>query len=328
MTALMEARGVARYYDARRGLFVPHATIKAVDGISFALETGRTLAVVGESGSGKSSLGRVLALLEPPTAGDVLIDGTPTGALAAASRRKLRRAVQMVFQNPYGSLNPRQTVGRILEEPLAINTKLGAAERAESARAMMAKVGLRAEHYARYPHMFSGGQRQRVAIARALMLRPRVVIADEPVSALDVSIRGQILNLLMDLQGEFGLAYVFVSHDLAVVRHVADDVLVMYLGRPAEQGPVGLIFESARHPYTQALLASRPRLGVGARARRQAITGELPSPYNPPSGCAFHARCPHASDLCAAERPALRPVDGRLVACHHAERIAERGPMA
>ena len=227
----------------------------------------------------------------------------------------------MVFQDPYGSLNPRKQVGSILEEPLEINTPMAADARRRAARDMMAKVGLRPEYYGRYPHMFSGGQRQRIAIARALMLRPKVVIADEPVSALDVSIRAQVLNLLMDLQAEFNLAYLFISHDLGVVRHIADEVMVMYLGRTVEHGPKETIFAGPRHPYTRALLASTPAVDPAHRRLRAAIKGELPSPFDPPPGCAFHRRCPHATPLCASTVPELRALAGRLVACHHAEAI-------
>jgi dipeptide transport system ATP-binding protein len=226
----------------------------------------------------------------------------------------------MVFQNPYGSLNPRRRIGAILEEPLAINTDLPRAERAARAREMMARVGLRPEHYGRYPHMFSGGQRQRIAIARALMLRPRLIVADEPVSALDVSIQAQVLNLLQDLQAELALAYLFISHDLGVVRHIAHDVLVMYLGLAVEHGPNAAIFGRPLHPYTQALLASTP--GIAGR-RRMVLKGELPSPLDPPAGCVFSTRCPYVTERCRMERPPLRPLAGRLVACHYAERFLE-----
>ena len=239
----------------------------------------------------------------------------------AAERRALRPVVQMVFQNPYASLNPRKKVGAILEEPLAINTALDGAARQAAARAMMAKVGLRPEHYGRYPHMFSGGQRQRIAIARALMLQPRIVVADEPVSALDVSIRAQVLNLLMDLQAELDLAYLFISHDLGVVRHIANEIIVMYLGRIVEFGPRDTVFDQPRHPYTRALLASTPAVDPAARSVRVAVKGELPSPLDPPPGCAFHKRCGFASAECARTRPELRRVDGRLVACHFAESV-------
>jgi dipeptide transport system ATP-binding protein len=236
-------------------------------------------------------------------------------------RRKARRQVQIIFQNPYGSLNPRKKIGAILQEPLVINTRDSAKEREDKVRAIMARVGLRPEFYGRYPHMFSGGQRQRIAIARALMLRPKIVVADEPVSALDVSIQAQVLNLLMDLQDELDMAYVFISHDLSVVRHIADEVMVMYLGRPAEHGPRNVIFEQPLHPYTRALMASMPRLEPDKRTERIPLTGELPSPLNPPPGCAFNTRCPFATDECVQRRPELRLVAGRQVACHHAERV-------
>ena len=319
--SLMEARDVRRHYEIGGGLFGKKALVRAVDGVSFTLNEGKTLAVVGESGCGKSTLARVATLLEIPTEGELWIDGKPTMGVGAAALRELRLSVQMVFQNPYGSLNPRKTVGSILEEPLVINGRGKAAERQEAARAMMAKVGLRQDHYGRYPHMFSGGQRQRIAIARALMLRPRVVVADEPVSALDVSIQAQVLNLMMDLQEEFRLAYLFISHDLSVVRHIADEVMVMYLGRPVEQGPKATIFSRPRHPYTRILLAATPSVDPAHRQTAVAVKGELPSPLNPPSGCAFHKRCPYATERCGIERPELRPVEGHIVACHYAETI-------
>jgi dipeptide transport system ATP-binding protein len=319
--SLLEVEGLTRYYRIGGGLLHKARTLRAVDGVSFSLAAGRTLAIVGESGCGKSTLARMVTMIEPPTAGSLRIDGTEVTTAEPAAMKRLRPFVQMVFQNPYGSLNPRKKVGAILEEPLTINTELDAAGRQATGRAMMAKVGLRPEHYARYPHMFSGGQRQRIAIARALMLHPRIVVADEPVSALDVSIRAQVLNLLMDLQEELKLAYLFISHDLSVVRHIADEVMVMYLGRPAEQGDKAMIFERPRHPYTRALLASTPSVDPQARSRRATVRGELPSPLNPPNGCAFHRRCPYAAADCATLRPELRRVDGRLVACHYAESI-------
>jgi dipeptide transport system ATP-binding protein len=319
---LLQATDLQRHYRIGRGLFREAAMLRAVAGASFSLDAGRTLAVVGESGCGKSTLARMVAMIEKPTAGHLIIDGTDVVAAEGATLRAMRPKVQMVFQDPYGSLNPRKQVGQILEEPLEINTGMPAKERGEAARAMMARVGLRPEHYNRYPHMFSGGQRQRIAIARALMLRPKIVVADEPVSALDVSIRAQVLNLLMDLQAEFNLAYLFISHDLSVVQHIAEELMVMYLGRPVEHGPKEAIFAAPRHPYTQALLAATPSVDPKARSKRLMVKGELPSPINPPSGCAFHRRCPFATELCAKDRPELRPVDGRLVACHYAEKIA------
>ena len=318
MSPVVAARDLHQVYDVRQGLFRAPAKLRAVSGVSFSVEPGRTLAVVGESGCGKSTLARMVSLIETPTSGALTLDGVDAVAASGAEGARLRPVVQLVFQNPYGSLNPRKTVGATLEAPLAINTTLGKAERAERARAMMAKVGLRPEHARRYPHMFSGGQRQRIAIARALMLSPKLVVADEPVSALDVSIQAQVLNLLADLQAELGLAYLFISHDLGVVRHIAHDVMVMYLGRAVEHGPKERIFARPLHPYTQALLASTPGLArrTGERIR---LKGELPSPLNPPSGCVFSTRCPFVTDNCRAERPELRDVDGRLVACHYAE---------
>ncbi|MGY2048015.1 peptide ABC transporter ATP-binding protein [Methylobacterium sp. JK268] len=315
---VVEARDLTQIYEIRRGLFRAPARLQAVGGISFSVEPGRTLAVVGESGCGKSTLARMVTLIETPTGGTLTLDGIDAIAPPRAERRRLRQSVQLVFQNPYGSLNPRRKVGTILEEPLAINTDLPASERTARARAMLAKVGLRPEHYGRYPHMFSGGQRQRIAIARALMLNPRLVVADEPVSALDVSIQAQVLNLLADLQRELGLAYLFISHDLGVVRHIAHEVLVMYLGLAMEQGEKERIYAAPLHPYTQALLGATPGL-TGARRKRMVLGGELPSPLDPPRGCVFSTRCPSATDLCRGERPALRPVGGRLVACHYAE---------
>jgi dipeptide transport system ATP-binding protein len=320
---VLEAQNLARHYEIGRGLFRQPAILKAVAGASFALFAGRTLAVVGESGCGKSTLARMVTMIEPPTSGSFRLDGVDAAKADRDTLKRLRRRVQMVFQNPYGSLNPRKKVGTILEEPLAINTTMTAAEREAAAREMMAKVGLRPEQYGRYPHMFSGGQRQRIAIARALMLRPAAVVADEPVSALDVSIRAQVLNLMMDLQHELNLAYLFISHDLGVVRHIADDVMVMYLGRVVEHGPKERIFAGPRHPYTRALLASTPAVDPKDRLQRAPLRGELPSPLNPPPGCAFHRRCPFATPYCAESRPELREVDGRLVACHYAETIAQ-----
>ena len=322
MTAMvMEARDVRRHYAVGGGLFSKGGTVKAVDGVSFSLAAGRTLAVVGESGCGKSTLARMATLLETPTEGELWIDGKPTANASSAERQAGRLTVQMVFQNPYGSLNPRKTVGSILEEPLAINGRGDKKARETKARDVMAKVGLRADTYGRYPHMFSGGQRQRIAIARALMLSPRVVVADEPVSALDVSIQAQVLNLLMDLQEALGLAYLFISHDLSVVRLIAHEVMVMYLGRPVEQAPKEALFANPRHPYTRVLLAATPSIDPAHRHTAIAVKGELPSPLNPPPGCAFATRCPYAQPRCTAERPAFRDVEGHLVACHFAESI-------
>ena len=315
MTPVIEARALARDYRVPRGLFRPPATVKALAGVSFALAAGHTLAVVGELGSGKSTLARLLTLIETPTAGMLRIDGEDVADASRATRKRLRQEIQIVFQNPYGSLNPRQTVRKTLEEPLLVNTRMSAAERKTAALAIMQKVGLRPEYHHRYPHMFSGGQRQRIAIARALVLRPKILVLDEPVSALDVSIRAQVLNLLASLQEEFGLAYVFVSHDLSVVRHIADDVLVIYLGHAVEMGSRQAIFEAPKHPYTQALLSATPVADPAAKRERIHLTGEPPSPFAPPPGCPFHPRCPLAFDRCRVENPRIEPKQGRDVAC-------------
>lgn len=318
------ARDLQQVYKISRGMLREPDRLQAVGGVSFTVYPGKTLAVVGESGCGKSTLARMVSLIERPAAGTLRLNGHDVVAASADERHVLRRAVQLVFQNPYGSLNPRKKIGAILEAPLEINTQLSSDERAAQARSMLALVGLRPEHYDRYPHMFSGGQRQRIAIARALMLKPALVVADEPVSALDVSIQAQVLNLLADLQQELGLAYLFISHDLGVVRHIAHDVLVMYLGHAVEQGEKKAIFDRPLHPYTQALLASTPGIvGSGSGTPRKVLTGELPSPLNPPSGCVFSTRCPNVTPRCHTERPLLRALAGRLVACHEAEQFIQ-----
>ena len=326
---VLEAEQLTKHYAVSAGWLKPHATVRALEGVSFSLAAGRTLAVVGESGCGKSTLARQATMLETPTSGLLRVAGADVAQADARARKALRRTVQMVFQNPFASLNPRKKIGQTLEEPLVINTALSKSERADRGRAMLARVGLRPEHYARYPHMFSGGQRQRVAIARALMLEPTIVVADEPVSALDVSIQAQVLNLLMDLQDETGVAYIFISHNLAVVELIADDVLVMYLGRVMERAPKAALFATPRHPYTRALLASTPRVGAAhgeaalARAARTALAGELPSPLTPPSGCVFRTRCPYAVERCAEIVPPPEPVgDSHVAACI---RLAEIG---
>ena len=312
----LEATNLAKTYQLRQGWFSPPRPVHALAGVSFALAPGRTLAVVGESGCGKTTLARQLTLIERPSAGQLRIAGQDAPAPGNAAAAAFRRQVQMVFQNPYSSLNPRKTVVAIVEEPLAINTRASADERRARAVEMLAQVGLSADQARRYPHMFSGGQRQRIAIARAMVLQPSVLVADEPVSALDVSVQAQVLNLFMDLQERHRTAMVFISHNLAVVEHVAHDVMVMYLGRAVECGPARRLFEGARHPYTQALLSASPGFDEAAVARRIPIRGEPPSPLSPPSGCAFHPRCPQATERCRQERPELRPVDGLQVACH------------
>jgi dipeptide transport system ATP-binding protein len=273
MTPVLETRNITRDYIAG-GLVGRRRIIQAVKGASLSVEKGKTLAIVGESGSGKSTLARILTLIDPPTSGELLIEGEPIDISRHGVSKAMRRKVQMVFQNPYGSLNPRQKIGDVLAEPLVINTNMPASERADRAMAMLKKVGLGPEHFNRYPHMFSGGQRQRIAIARALMLNPSLLVLDEPVSALDLSVQAQILNLLADLQDEFGLTYVFISHDLSVVRYIADEVMVMYLGEVVEQGTREAVFANPQHAYTQALFAATPRADVAsikARLERRAL---------------------------------------------------------
>jgi dipeptide transport system ATP-binding protein len=323
MTApLLEARDLSRHYKVSRGLFKPAATVKALNGVSFSLSAGQTLAVVGESGCGKSTLARALTLIEKPTGGSLKLAGIDVASASRAEARALRQQVQMVFQNPYASLNPRKRIEQMLDEPLLLNTQASSAERRERIAAMLAQVGLRPEHAQRYPHMFSGGQRQRIAIARAMMLQPGLLVADEPTSALDVSIQAQILNLFMDIQERTQIAYVFISHNLSVVEHIAERVMVMYLGRVVEFAPKATLFAKPLHPYTRALLSATPSIDPVRRANKIRIVGELPSPLNPPSGCTFHKRCPYAQPRCSEEVPLLRMVDGRVVACHFAESIA------
>ena len=288
---LLNAIGLKKYYPVKKGMFAKTQQVKALDGVSFSLERGKTLAVVGESGCGKSTLGRLLTMIEEPTEGELYYNGQNFLENDDETKALRRQKIQIVFQNPYASLNPRKKIGTILEEPLVINTNLSAKERKEKVLSMMAKVGLRAEFYNRYPHMFSGGQRQRIAIARGLM---------------------------MDLQAELGLSYVFISHDLSVVEHIADEVMVMYLGRCVEMGTKAQIFTNPQHPYTQALLSATPRLSPELRRQRIKLKGELPSPINPPKGCAFNPRCWKATDKCRNEQPKLEKYpDGKLIACFH-----------
>ena len=320
---VVSASHLRRDYAISNGFLRRPDKLQAVGGVSFEVPTGQTLAIVGESGCGKSTLARMVTLIEQPTGGNLRIGGIDVISASAQEKQALRQKVQLVFQNPYGSLNPRKRIGQILEAPLEINTLLNAVQRADKAQSMLALVGLRPEHYDRYPHMFSGGQRQRIAIARALMLNPSLVVADEPVSALDVSIQAQVLNLLSDLQHDLGIGYLFISHDLGVVRHIAHHVLVMYLGHTVEHGEKEVIFSRPLHPYTQALLGSTPGLsGNGPTRQRKVLTGELPSPLHPPPGCVFSTRCPHATDQCKRERPELHPMQGRLVACFEAARLS------
>ena len=318
---ILQVRNLTRHYEVSQGLLRPKGIVRALNGVGFDLHRGKTLAVVGESGCGKSTLARQLTLIEQPSDGHIILDGVDVARARGAEHQALRRKVQMVFQNPYASLNPRQKIARQLEEPLVINTRQPATEREARVTEMLAVVGLRPEYAHRYPHMFSGGQRQRIAIARAMMLKPDILVADEPTSALDVSIQAQVLNLFMDLQQELQTAYVFISHNLAVVQHVADDVMVMYLGRAVETGPKKTIFSRPLHPYTSALLSASPSLHTRNRREVIRIQGEPPNPLHPPGGCAFHKRCPHAVEQCRQAIPELRLLEGRQVACHRAEAI-------
>lgn len=313
---LLEAINLKKYYPVKKGFFAPVQYVKALDGVSFKLQRGKTLAVVGESGCGKSTLGRLLTMIENPTEGELYYQGQNFLVKDSETVKLRRQKIQIVFQNPYASLNPRKKIGTILDEPLKINTNLSKTQRKEAVLSIMEKVGLRPEFYDRYPHMFSGGQRQRIAIARGLMLNPDIVVADEPVSALDVSVRAQVLNLMMELQETLGLSYVFISHDLSVVEHISDEVMVMYLGRCVEQGTTEQIFGNPRHPYTKALLSATPRLSPELRRERIKLSGELPSPLNPPKGCAFNARCQFATEQCRQQQPALKTYsDGVKIAC-------------
>jgi dipeptide transport system ATP-binding protein len=321
MTApVIQATGLQRHYSISDGMFRKPRVLRAVAGLDFALSPGKTLAVVGESGCGKSTLARMVAMIEAPTEGELILDGKP---VLPSDWADLRQSVQIVFQDPYGSLNPRQRIGAILQEPLTINRpSLSREERESRAREMLKMVGLRPEHFDRYPHMFSGGQRQRIAIARALMLDPKVLVLDEPVSALDLSIQSAILNLLTELQDRLQLAYLFISHDLSVVRHVADNVIVMYLGRTVETGPKEAVFETPRHPYTRALLSATPSAEPATRKDRIKLSGELPSPLDIPRGCPFAPRCWKAEDRCRREIPELTGTLN-MAACFFPEGVSD-----
>jgi oligopeptide transport system ATP-binding protein len=306
MNALLEARELCKHFPIRKGFLLREAgQVKAVDGVSFEVQAGETLGLVGESGCGKSTLGRTLVRLYEPTAGNIAYKGEDFLALRGERLRSMRRNIQMIFQDPFASLDPRMTVGQILSEPFKVHDVCPPRERQARARALLETVGLKSSYLNRYPHEFSGGQRQRISIARAMALNPELVIADEPVSALDVSIQAQILNLLRDLQKEFQLTYIFISHDLSVVDHFCDRVAVMYLGRIVEIAPKEELFSNPRHPYTQALIDAIPRVGSGRKKMKPALTGEVPSPIAPPKGCHFHPRCPKRHEGCDVDFPAL-----------------------
>jgi oligopeptide/dipeptide ABC transporter ATP-binding protein len=291
--------------------------VQAVDGVSFEIPKGKTMGLVGESGCGKSTLSRTILQLIVPTSGSIKFDGQEIAGLGKRQMRPLRREMQMIFQDPYASLNPRKRVGPIVGEMMAIHGIGTANERREEVEGLLERVGLSAEHYNRYPHEFSGGQRQRVGVARALALKPKLIIADEPVSALDVSIQAQVLNLMIDLQRELGLSYLFISHNLAVVEHVSHSIAVMYLGRIVEYTDKKTLFTTPLHPYTESLLAAVPVPDPAIKRNKRVLQGDVPSPVNPPSGCHFHTRCPYAIERCKVEEPLLREVrPGQLVACH------------
>ena len=332
MTALLEVDNLSKHYPMQRGLIVSRTvgTVKAVDGVGFTVSRGETLALVGESGCGKSTTARLVLRLIEPTTGTVRFEGQDITALDGGALRKLRRRMQIVFQDPFASLNPRMTVGDILAEPLVVHAIGDAAARRARVAELLDLVGLAPYHAARFPHEFSGGQRQRVGIARALAVEPALVVCDEPVSALDVSIQAQVVNLLKDLQGRLGLSYLFIAHDLAVVKHVADRVAVMYLGRIVEIGPKAQVFANPRHPYTRLLLSAIPRPDPHRRLGRQIPGGDVPSPANVPPGCRFHTRCPFVIERCRTEDPAMRAIEppAHLSACHRAEELPPAADLA
>ncbi|MGN7468576.1 ABC transporter ATP-binding protein [Brevibacillus sp. SAFN-007a] len=315
---LLVVKNLKKYYPITGGILGGEVgVVKAVDDVSFTVKRGETLGLVGESGCGKSTTGRSLLRLIEPTAGEVTFDGVNVTALSAEEMRKMRRDMQIVFQDPFASLNPRHNIEKILEEPLVVHGIGTSAERKRKVREMLEVVGLSSYHARRYPHQFSGGQRQRIGIARALMLNPKLIVADEPVSALDVSIQSQVLNLMQDLQREMGLTYLFIAHDLSVVRHISDRVGVMYLGRIVELTTSSQLYTNPLHPYTKALLSAVPTPDPDAVRERVILQGDVPSPANPPGGCTFHTRCPHVTEECRSVRPAFRDVgNGHFVACH------------
>lgn len=315
---LLTVKNLKKYYPITGGVLGKEiGVVKAVDDVSFSVHKGETLGLVGESGCGKSTTGRSILRLIEPTDGEVIFEGKSVTAMKKEELRLIRRDMQIVFQDPFASLNPRHNIEKILEEPLIVHGLGSSAERKKRVHELLEVVGLNSYHAKRYPHQFSGGQRQRIGIARALMLNPKLIVADEPVSALDVSIQSQVLNLMQDLQKELGLTYLFIAHDLSVVRHISDRVGVMYLGRLVELTTSEQLYQKPLHPYTQALLSAVPTPDPDIKKERIILQGDVPSPANPPSGCTFHTRCPHVTDLCRSTRPEFRDAgDGHFVACH------------
>jgi oligopeptide transport system ATP-binding protein len=315
---LLKVENLKKHFPITGGILGrPVSSVKAVDGVSFTVNKGETLGIVGESGCGKSTTGRMLMRLIDPSEGRVTFEDRELTSLSNSEMRKIRREMQMVFQDPFASLNPRHTVEKILEEPLKVHGMGSAKERKERVHELLNIVGLSSYHAKRYPHQFSGGQRQRIGIARALMTKPKLIIADEPVSALDVSIQSQVLNLMQDLQKEFGLTYIFIAHDLGVVRHISDRVGVMYLGKMVELSNSENLYEKPLHPYTQALLSAVPVPDPDFKRETILLQGDIPSPSNPPSGCTFHTRCPHATEICKQKVPEFKEHQpGHYVACH------------